>query len=200
MAVFDPQADVVAFFNEAVRGAAETRGYDPQAPSAAYVAALLADYARPESMHEEALRRPMVVLLREALEARGLDRFRRLQGLGDHALYVSGFFADHLEKRGVERPYIHGLGRTAYDALASMLQRGGGEIHGPDVFHELAVNFEELVALLSDVADALYASSARDPRDVLGVYERWSRRGSRALTDALVRWGLVPTRGRGMVH
>ena len=198
--VIDPRADVLGFFNDAVRGAAETRGYDPEAPSAAYVAALLADYARPESLQDEALRRPMVLLLRDALAASGSERFKRLRGLGDHALYVSGFFADHLESRGVKRPYIHDLGRTAYDALAAMLRRAGGEMQGPDVFHELAENFEALVALLSDVADALYASSAKDPRDILVVYERWSRRGSRALGEALLRWGLMPTRGSGTVH
>jgi hypothetical protein len=197
--VFDPRADAVAFFTDAVRDSARTRGYDPDAPSAVYVAALLADYAKPR-FGDEALRKPLVLLLREALEASGGERFRRLRGLGDHALYVSGFFADYLERRGVQRPYVHGLGRTAYDALATMLRRSGGAGAGPDVFHELAENFEELVALLSDVADVIYASSVRDPRDVVGVYERWSRSGSRALAEALARWGVVPTRGRGLVH
>lgn len=197
---FDPRADAVAFFNDAVRGAAATRGYDPDAPSAVYVAALLADYAKPDFGSDEVLRRPLVLLLREALEASGGERFRRLRGIGDHALYVSGFFADYLERRGVQRPYVHGLGRTAYTTLATMLRRAGGDANGPDVFGELAENFEELVALLSDVADAIYASSVKNPRDVVGAYERWSRRGSHALGEVLVRWGVVPTRGRGMVH
>src|SRR4030095_8974804 len=198
--VIDPRADVVAFFDDAVRGAAETRGYDPNAASAVYVARLLADYARPEIGRDEAHRRPLVLLLREALDASGSERFRKLRGLGDHALYVSGFFADHLERRGVQQPYVSGLGKSAYAALATMLRRAGGGLAGPDVFHELAENFDVLVGLLSDVADAIYASNAKDPRDILDVYERWSRRGSRALGEALVRWGVVPTRGNGTVH
>src|SRR5689334_15748480 len=101
MTVIDPRADVLAFFNDAVREAATTRGYDPEAPSASYVAGLLAEYAPPKSAQDEALPRPMARLLREALEASGSERFRRLRGLGDHALYVSGFFAEHLESRGV---------------------------------------------------------------------------------------------------
>jgi hypothetical protein len=113
---------------------------------------------------------------------------------------VSGFFAEHLERRGVAQRYVHALGRSAYNSLAAMLRRAGGNANGPDVFHELAENFEELVALLSDVADAIYASSAKDPRDVLDVYERWTRRGSPALGEALARWGVVPTRGKGMLH
>lgn len=198
--VIDPRADVVAFFDEAVRGAATVRGYDPNAVSAVYVSRLLADYARPESTRDEVFSKPLVLLLREALDESGSERFRKLRGLGDHALYVSGFFADHLESRGVQRPYVHGLGRTAYDALASMLRRAGGNVSGPDVFRELAENFDTLVSVLSDVADAIYASSAKDPRDILDVYERWSKRGSRALGEALVRWGVVPSRGNGTVH
>jgi hypothetical protein len=198
--VFDPRADVVSFFSDKVRDAAETRGYDPNAPSAVYVAGLLVDYAKPGTEGSEVLQKPLVFLLREALDASGGERFRRLRGLGDQALYVSGFFAEHLERRGVPQPYVHGLGRTAYGTLATMLRRAGGKANGPDVFHELAENFEELVALLSEVADAIYASSAKDPRDVLDVYERWSRRGSRALGEALARWGVVPTRGKGMLH
>src|SRR5689334_21106552 len=118
--VIDPRADVVAFFDDAVRGAAETRGYDPNSASSVYVARLLADYAKPEAGRGEVLGRPLVLQLRDALDASGSERFRKLRGLGDHALYVSGFFAEHLESRGVKRPYVNGLGKSAYVALATM--------------------------------------------------------------------------------
>ena len=52
---FDPRADAVTFFADAVRGAAATRGYDPDAPSTVYVAALLADYAKPDFGGDEVL-------------------------------------------------------------------------------------------------------------------------------------------------
>src|SRR5690348_18268129 len=153
--VIDNRANIDTFFHEAVRGAAEARGYDPTAPSALYVAGILADYARPEASRQKALERPFTLLLAEALETAGPDRFQRLRGLGDHVLYVSGFFADHLQSRGVEPKFARSVGVTAYDAAAAMLRRAGGEVRGPDVFGELATNFDELVLLLSDVADAL---------------------------------------------
>jgi len=81
-----------------------------------------------------------------------------------------------------------------------MLRRAGGEARGPDVFDELATNFDELAAVLTDVADALRGSSATDSRSVLELYERWTRRGSSALAEALARAGVVPTRGNGTVH
>jgi hypothetical protein len=199
-AFIDSQADVVAFFEGKVQEAARTRGYDPQAPSALYVAGLLADYAKPETLSREALSRPISFLLREALDTVGPDRFDRLRGLGDHVLYVSGFFAENLERRGVEPGFVRELGRTAYDAAGAMLRRTTGDMRGPDVFDELATHFDELALLLADVADALYATRAHDSRSVLEVYERWSRRGSPALADALARWGIAPTRGNGSLH
>lgn len=199
-AFIDSDANVVSFFEGKVREAAITRGYDPKAPSALYVAGLLADYAKPGALSREALSRPLSFLLRDALDTMGPERFTRLRGLGDHALYVSGFFAESLERRGVEQRFVQNLGATAYDAAGAMLRRAGGEARGPDVFDELATHFDELVTLLADIADALYATSAHDSRSVLDVYERWSRRRSPALAEALAQWGIAPTRGSRSVH
>src|SRR5262249_3597179 len=168
-------------FEEAVREAAKARGYDPNAPSALYLAGILAAYARPEWFALGALGRPLTLVLAEALEAAGAERFLKLRGLGDHVLYVSGFFADHIESSGVAPTFVRSVGRTAYDAAAAMLRRAGGRARGPDVFDELASNFDELVLVLAEVADALRAASANDPRSVVDLYERWARRGSSAL-------------------
>ncbi|HEX3598155.1 MAG TPA: hypothetical protein VHU80_23765 [Polyangiaceae bacterium] len=193
-------ADVESFFEDAVRDAALGRGYDPDAPSALYLSGVLASYVRPERIPRETLERPLTLVLADALQTAGAERFRRLRGLGDHVLYVSGFFAEHIESRGLAPTFVRGLGKTAYDAAGAMLRRVGGEARGPDVFDELASNFDELAAVLTDVADALRAASARDPRSVLDLYERWVRRGSNALAEALARAGVVPTRGNGTVH
>lgn len=194
------QADLGAFFRQAVQAAADCHGYDPEAPSAQYLVALLSDYARPGALSGEVFRRPLTVLYREAQEAAGAERFTKLRSLGDDALYLSGFFADHLERRGLGRGLAQSLGAGAYDAAAAMLRRSGGKVSGPDVFAELASNFEALAALLSEVADALHAASARDPGSVLALYERWTRRGSLAVAEALLRTGVLPQRGGGDVH
>jgi len=193
--------DVIPFFESAVSEAARARGYDPDAASARYLSGVLADYVRPEALMAVASPdRPLAVLLGEALDATGAERFQRLRRLGDHVLYVSGFFSDHLARSGVPPRLARSVGTEAYGAASSMLRRGGGTARGPDVFDELATNFDELVVVLGDVADALYATSARDSRGILDLYERWRRRGSNALADALVRSGVLPTRGQGTIH
>jgi hypothetical protein len=193
--------NVDSFFEGAVRDAAVGRGYDPNAPSALYLSGILSAYAKAQGISREAAERPLTIVLAEALaETTFAERFSRLRGLGDHVLYVSGFFADHIEKRGVAPNFVRSVGKTAYDAAGTMLRRFGGEARGPDVFDELASNFDELAAVLTDVADGLRAEAARDPRSVLDLYERWARRGSTALAEALARIGVVPTRGNGAVH
>lgn len=198
--LFEPEVDVIGFFEDALRAAAASRGVDPEAASSKYAAGLLAQYARPGALSGEALRRPLTLLLREALEGFGPERFQRLRGLGDQVLYLSGFFADHLDSRGVERRFVRGLGATAYDAAGAMLRRRGGDSQGPDVFDELATHFDELADVLGDVADALHGASARDSRSIVELYERWTRRESPALAAALARAGVVPTRGGRTVH
>ncbi|HVU04468.1 MAG TPA: hypothetical protein VHE30_22075 [Polyangiaceae bacterium] len=198
--MIDSNETVLAFFETRVREAARARGADPDAPTALYVAGLLAGYAQPGALSKAALDRPLSLQLRDALDTVGPARFERLRGLGDHALYVSGFFAESLERRGVERRFVQDLGRTAYDAASAMLRRAAGENRGPHVFDELATHFADLVKLLEDVADALYATSATSPKSVLDVYERWSRRGTPALAQALAGWGIVPLRGSGTLH
>lgn len=198
--VIASQADITAFFEGAVRGAAGTRGYDPDAASTQYLVGLLAHYAKPEGLRRDALLRPLTLLYREALEAPQPERFEKLRALGDDALYICGFFPDHFEHRGVAPKFVQSVGAGAYDAASAMLRRAGPMSQGPDVFDELASNFGSLVALLGDVADALYAVSARDPRGVLDLYERWIRRKSQPLAEALVRAGVTPTRGSGALH
>ena len=199
--VITGNVNVESFFEDAVREAAVGRGYDPNAPSTLYLSGVLAAYAKAEGISREAVERPLTLVLAEALATTVVaERFSRLRGLGDHVLYVSGFFADHIESRGVAPKFVRSVGKTAYDAAGAMLRRAGGEARGPDVFCELASNFDDLADVLSDVADALRAESARDPRSVLELYERWMRRSSNALTEALARAGVVPTRGNGAIH
>jgi len=199
-ALIDGKADLVSFFESAVREAASARHYDPDSPASLYLAGVLAAYAKPGAMRPDALDRPLTILLSQALESRGPDRLNRLLWLGDHVLYVSGFFADHLDRTGTPRPFVQSIGAMAYDTAAMMLRAIGGEARGPDVFGELASNFDALAQVLGSVADTLYAASAKDPRGVLELYERWTRRGSHALAEALVRSGAVPTRGSTVVH
>ncbi len=203
----DLSTDVRGFFSELVVAATEDRGIQSNDATTAYVAALLADYAHPDALTQTALERPFTLLLAEALESVGHERFERLRAVGDGALYLRGFFSEHLETRGVALKYVSSVGARAYDSAAAMLRRVHAGAHvgavadgaaAPDVFGELSERFDAFVALLGSVADRLVANgNATSPGGVLKLYERWLRTGSSDIASALGAHGLVPQRGSG---
>ncbi len=185
--------DVAAsdFFREVVTVAIEDRGIEATHQSETYLISLLSDHARrPDGLGD--LSQPFAVRLARAMDTSGGERFERLRSLGDDVLFLSGFFSDHLERRGVELGYAAGLGQVAYGSVASMLR---SHAQDPPVFDELSHKFSAFVALFQHVADILAARAPRSDAAILDLYERWSRSGSSVLADALMRLGVMPSRG-----
>ena len=187
-----PAQSVSGFFVEVVEDAIKARKVEATEGATTYLVALLSDYAHPDRHAEEALDRPMTLLLDEALHAPDAgERFERLRVLGDSVLYGCGFFADHFEARGVDLEYLHKLGTRAYGAASSMMRAQEGQ---PDLFGELAGKFGVFVDVVAEVADATIAMGTENPRGLLKVYERWLKTGSERLASALTSHGVVPTR------
>jgi len=195
---------VTAFFASLVGEAADERRVEATGATRAYVSGLLADYAKPGALTRDALERPVTLLLAEALESVGRERFERLRALGDGTLYVCGFFAEHLENRGVALRYVESIGAQAYDGASSMLRQSGMTAQdgssAPDIFGELAARFDSFVRLIESIADRLVAQSAASQSGVVRLYERWLRNGSNEIAAALGAQGLVPTKGGGGLH
>lgn len=185
------------YFQEIVDEALRVRNVEATGAASSYLVGLLCAFAHPDEQAESTFTQPLTFLLRDALEATGADRFRRLRSLGDGVLYAAGFFGGHIELKGVDRGYVVGVGSTAYHQAAAMLRLNARIGQGPDVLSEMAEKFERFVRVLNDVADGTLASGARDERSVLRLYERWLRTGSTRLADELGARGIVPTRGTG---
>jgi hypothetical protein len=198
---------VGSFFQEAVGEAVRSRRIDTTEEVRSYLVALLSDFARPDPARDGTFERPLTFLLHEALRATGGERFQRLRLLGDSVLYIAGFFADHIENRGVDVGYVNNVGATAYGSAASMLRRppsgealeaGGRDVD--NVFGELSRKFSGLVEVLTAVSETTLAQQARGERGVLKLYERWLRSGSEILAGELGARGIVPLRGTGGLH
>ena len=198
-ALIDVSCDLNGFFDQVVRAAVRSQGCSASNATLFYVVTLLADYARPDGLNREVLRQPLTVLMQQALQSQGAERFERLRSLGDSVLYVSGFFGDHLASRGVEPRFVAVLGSRAYDEAAAIL-RSAGTVSGPDVLGELSSKFDRFVRVIAAVADAVQAMAARGPEDILEIYERWLRTGSVSLAEALAAWGVTPVRGDATLH
>ncbi len=195
----DLSANLETFFHDVVDDAMRKKHLAATEAAEYYLVSLLTDYARPDARSCETLERPLTLLLDEALHAPGNERFERLRVLGDGVLYVSGFFAPHLETRGVEVRYVTALGARAYDGAGKLL-RGGASDGAPDLFFELAENFGNFAELLSDVAQRLSLAAAPTSTGLLKLYERWLKTGSEALGSELAGRGVLPVRGAGGLH
>ena len=197
--MLDLSVNLESFFHDVLDDAMRRKQVAATEAAEVYLVSLLADYARPDALSSAALERPVTLLLDEALNAPGQERFERLRVLGDGVLYVSGFFAQHLETRGVEVRYVTSLGARAYDNAARML-RGAANDNAPDLFFELAENFERFAQLLTAVAERLQLAAAPSSLGLLKLYERWLKTGSQELGSELMQRGVLPVRGAGGLH
>jgi hypothetical protein len=196
----DLSANLETFFHDVLDDAMRKKQLAATEAAEYYLVSLLTDYAKPDARCNEALERPLTLLLDEALHAPGRERFERLRVLGDSVLYVSGFFAAHLETRGVEVRYVTSLGARAYDNAGRMLRSAATDEGAPDLFFELAQNFQQFAELLSSVAERLALSAAPSSIGVLKLYERWLKTGSQDLGSELMQRGVLPQRGSGGLH
>ena len=202
------------FFHEAVDEAVRTRQVDATEQATSYLVALLSDFAHPDPVLENTLERPLAFLLDEAFRTTGAERFRRLRALGDSVLYITGFFGDHIENRGVDLGYVTNVGATAYQGAGAMLRvspsKGAKEtvnasgrsshVSEENVFCELSQKFDQFVEVLTTISESTLAQQARGERGIVRLYERWLRSGSSTLAKELGARGLVPVRGSGGVH
>jgi hypothetical protein len=193
-------SDMEGFFGEALDRALAAHGLGATEAASRYVVGLLCDFARPDRESRPVLERPLTLLLRDALGARGAERFRRLRKLGDGVLYVLGFFGSSVERRGADTGYVMTVGSSAYSHASAMLRLGNAVPAGPDVLGELADKYPGFVEVLNDVAESELAGAASTDEGVLRLYERWRRTGSERLAEQLGALGLHPARRRGGLH
>jgi hypothetical protein len=127
---------------------------------------------------------PLGVRFVKALAAAGARQRDELRQVGDLSLFISGFFSDSLTGSLVDVDYYIQLGEHAYGSLA----RQNDGVFG-DVFDELSGKFVAFVDVLGEVSER---TTLTTNADLLRLYERWLRTGSRRSGDLLAARGIVP--------
>lgn len=194
-------SDVREFFREALQNALEQQHLQVKDHTEHYVVNLLAMFARTEALFEpgpNGMRmKPLAMLLGDALEAQDDERrFRTLQRLGDVALFIAGFLANGFPRRLVDIDYHIAMGGRAYGALAQTSRRGPRRVLAT-VFAELEDKFQPLVDALNDISDSAVTHTQRD---VMRLYDRWHRTGSRRAHRLLMRLGIQPVSSGALAH
>lgn len=179
------------YFKELVESALSRQQLQAHELTSYYLVDLLCRFMRPGERipfgddHDE----PLALRLGRALDAGGMEQRARLRNLGDFSLFMSGFFADSFNRRAVDVDYYVSMGEYAYGSLSRRDTDAFGE-----VFSELARKFVPFMDVLSDVSEQ---SGVRSSVDVLRLYEKWLRTGSRRDGKRLVDRGILPNASIG---
>lgn len=182
--------DVRGWFHERLTRALDEQRISASETTQLYLVELLASHA--ERPLDPRLERPLALQLGDAAEAAGAEKIRILRRLGDTALYILGFFEDHLEHRGVSRSYVVQMGGHAYSNAGALAAFSPTEGVRREVYGELADGFEGYVSALDEVRES---TALRTPQDIVRLYEKWKRTRSPRLAARLQQEGVFPTVG-----
>jgi hypothetical protein len=174
----------VEYFKELVDVALSHQRLNTQELTAYYVVQLLASFLQRPLTDDTRDDTPLAVRLAQALESGGARQRVTLKEIGDVALFVSGFFSDSLNRKIVDVDYYVSIGGRAYNVLS----RVESDTFSP-VFAELGEKFVGFVDVLSEVSERTLCTSNSD---LLRLYEKWLKTGSRRSGQLLVERGVVP--------
>jgi len=170
----------VEYFKDLVDGALARQRISAGELTAFYVVQLLASFLQRRADDDE----PLALKLARALDSGGAEQRNSLKQIGDVSLFVSGFFSDSLRRKLVDVDYYSAIGGYAYSALS----RYESDTFSP-VFAELSENFGGFVDVLTEVSER---SCCASNTDLLRLYEKWVKTGSRRGGQLLVERGVVP--------
>jgi len=172
----------VEYFKDLVDRALTHQGVATQELTSFYVVQLLAGFLQqPQNFDDDG---PLSVRLVQALESGGMRQRASLKQIGDLSLFIAGFFSESLNRKMVDVDYYATIGGRAYHALS----RVETDTFSP-VFAELGSKFVDFVDVLSEVSER---TSCATNVDLLRLYEKWIKTGSRRSGQLLVERGVVP--------
>ena len=186
------ERSVEAFFREQVDRAFREEGLSPGVMVEHYVVQLLASYAA-QTIEST----PLALRMADAVDAPPRERRKKLRGIGDTSLYVSGFWGESLEEAAVDVDYYVEMGGSAYGELA---RGGAGWTADPyaGVFEQLADNFIRFVGALALVSRRMVLPASS--QDVIRLYRRWQHNRSANAAARLAALGVVPSKGDGRLQ
>jgi len=182
------------FFHDSMHTTLARQQVEAQPETASYLVNLLVSFlhtARLYEPNEGGLEfRPLALRYGDILKGlRPERRARALRNLGDVALFVAGVFAESFNRKLVDVDYYASMGGVAYARLADSLRASTSGRPFSGLFEELAAKFTDFADVLGEVAEH---PEVRHHQDVLRLYERWLKTGSRCAAARLRALGIEP--------
>ncbi|MES2964613.1 MAG: hypothetical protein V4760_12035 [Bdellovibrionota bacterium] len=180
------------FFQEIVTDAFDRRKIVTLAPVRGYIVDLLEFYVPTANLFDEVdssgrkTRETLAETFLRSQTAEPMVRIELLKKLGDRSLYISGFFADSLQRKLIDVDYYADMGGMAYSALAGSVR----EDTLSKVYSEFARRFLEFADVLAYISTQAHL---QNEENLMRLYELYARTGSEVARQKLIEKGLVPT-------
>ena len=137
---------IAEFFQDRIAEAIRNQGVDATTPTECYLVSLL-----PTSRRRHLTTSRWRSSWPRAVQSPD-ERVRQLKDVGDTSLYVSGFFADSLQRKLVDVDYYIQMGGAAYSELGALLSRQPHSAVFGEVYDELGAKFPRFVDVFAEVS------------------------------------------------
>lgn len=184
--------DLREHFQHTIDDALSTRGVDAAVETVYYIVDLLTAYQRSDRFYEQTTGgfeiKPLAIMYAEALELpHPQQRHQMVQRLGDVALFIAGVFSESLRRKPVDVDYYIAMGSNAYGYLSDAMRGTARGAAFCAIFTELSRKFPEFVAALACIREG---TDPGNDTDILRLYDRWLRTGSRSAGRRLRELGI----------
>lgn len=188
------QDSPVEYFKEMVHEAIGRQKIEIDDIEEYYIVNLLAECIRNDklyiTMENGQNDEPLANILLMTLKSKQTEeQIKCFKDLGDFTLFISGFFADSLNKKLIDLDYYKVIGESAYSNLSCLMKKRVNGDTFYKLFKGLSDRFQYIVDIISEVSEK---TSVNSNTDILRVYERWIRTGSRKDSDILQEKGIIP--------
>lgn len=179
------------FFSEIVKEGLRQRRLEAFPRAESYLVHLLQHYLDAKNLfepeHDENGQRRANTLAETYLlanQSEPIVRMELLKKLGDRALYISGFFAESLNRKIVDVDYYVDMGGAAYRDLASVTTDDGLA----KVYSTFSMRFIDYVDVLTYISQK---SAVQSNEGLLRLYDRYLRTGSELAREQLTEKGIL---------
>ena len=186
------------FFREKIEQAKNKMNVQIDSATDDYLTSLLVNFINPPKLatadqSQDLLGQTLFDILKAATESSDPEKkFELLKQLADTSLYISGFFQDYFNRKLFDIDYYMTMGQSAYYHIASLGPSIGQESKSK-VFVDICNQFGTCVDLVAYVSER---PETMNNKDLLVLYNRWSKSNSERLYKILKEAGITPVPSR----
>jgi len=169
--------DLPSFLDKSVEQAIERHKVRLSAPAQQYLVEMLGRFAETFGLYQETWLTPVTFQYQRMSDE--LNRVQRMQlqrDLGDHCLFLVGYFYDFVRKYGEGQIKYHAqIGSTAYQQI------------GRIPYLELGEKFDTIYLIIGDLH-----LPQLDEKKTVEIYERWEKTRDKYYASLLLGKGIIP--------